>query len=106
MPKITFITANDGEFVVEAETGTSVMEAAMDNEVPGIDADCGGCCSCATCHVYVAPEWFPKTGSMEDMESDMLAVNDDTKETSRLSCQIEISDELDGLVVRVPEFQW
>lgn len=106
MPKITFITAKDGEFVVETPTGSSVMEAAMENDVPGIDADCGGCCSCATCHVYVAEDWYPKTGAVEDMESDMLAVNDDTKPTSRLSCQIEVTDELDGLVVHVPEFQW
>lgn len=105
MPTITFITADGREHVVQGEAGSSVMEAAIDHDVPGIDADCGGSCSCATCHVYVEPSWRDRVGEPVDMEADMLEVHDDRREGSRLSCQIELSDDLDGLVVRVPEFQ-
>ncbi len=105
MPKIKFVSHDDTEFVVDAKAGVSVMEAAMDHNVPGIDADCGGCCSCATCHVVVSPDWVARAGSPGDMEEDMLSIHDDRHPGSRLSCQIEMSDELDGLEVRVPEFQ-
>jgi len=105
MPKITFITYDGIEHVVDAENGRSLMEAAIDNDVPGIDADCGGCCSCATCHLFVDDSWRERVGAPADMEEDMLSVNDDRREGSRLSCQVEVSDALDGLVVRVPEFQ-
>ncbi len=105
MPKITFITHDGQELVVEAAVGSSVMEAATDNEVPGIEADCGGCCSCATCHVYVDDAFRAKVGTAVDMEQDMLEFSEDRQESSRLSCQIEVTDELDGLVVRIPEFQ-
>lgn len=105
MPKIKFITHDDKEFEVTADVGGSVMEAALDNNVPGIDADCGGSCSCATCHVWVDEAFRAKVGPPGDMEEDMLCLNEDRQEGSRLSCQIEVSDELDGLVVRVPEFQ-
>jgi 2Fe-2S ferredoxin len=104
-PKITFITADGVEHVVDGVVGRSVMEAAVDHDVPGIDADCGGCCSCATCHVYVEADWRERVGERTDMEADMLEVNDDARESSRLCCQIEVSEALDGLVVRVPEFQ-
>ena len=81
------------------------MEGAIDNNIDGIEAECGGMCSCATCHVYVDPAWFEATGSPEDIEQDMLDSALDLQKTSRLSCQIEVSDELDGLIVRLPEMQ-
>ena len=105
MAKITFKTHDGKTFEVTGKPGDSVMEAAMENDVPGIDADCGGACSCATCHVWVDGAWMEKVGQPSDMEEDMLGLNEDRKENSRLSCQIEVSEELDGLVVTVPEFQ-
>ena len=105
MPKITYIEKNGTEHVVEAESGLSVMEAAVKNMVPGIDADCGGACACATCHVYVDPAWLDKVGKPQTMEESMLDFAYEPKENSRLSCQIQISAALDGLVVRLPEFQ-
>ena len=81
------------------------MEGAIDNNIDGIEAECGGMCSCATCHVYVDPAWFEATGSPENIEQDMLDSALDLQETSRLSCQIKVSDELDGLIVRLPEMQ-
>ena len=105
MPKITFIEQNGTEHAVDAENGVSVMEAAIKNMVPGIDADCGGACACATCHVYIDEAWREKTGKPESMEESMLDFAYEPKENSRLSCQITVSDALDGLVVRLPEFQ-
>ncbi len=105
MPKITFIEHNGTEHQVDADVGLSVMRAAIDNLVPGIDADCGGECSCATCHVYVDPAWMDKVGKPEDREESMLDLNPEREENSRLSCQIPVTDELDGLKVTVPEFQ-
>jgi ferredoxin, 2Fe-2S len=105
MPKITFVEQNGTEHVIEAVNGTSVMEAAVKNMVPGIDADCGGACACATCHVYVDAAWVEKVGKPEPMEESMLDFAYEPKETSRLSCQIKVADALDGLVVRLPEFQ-
>ena len=105
MPKITFITHDGAQHVVDADTGTSVMNAAIDNLVPGIDADCGGECSCATCHVYVNPDWMGTVGVPGDREEEMLDLNPERESNSRLSCQIPVRDELDGLVVNVPEFQ-
>ena len=105
MPKITFIEKNGTEHSVEADIGTTVMESAVKNMVPGIDADCGGACACATCHVYIDDAWVEKVGKPESMEESMLDFAHEPKETSRLSCQIKISDALDGLVVRLPEFQ-
>jgi len=99
MLKITFIQPDDSEQVVEAEPGITLMEAAKLNDVPGIEAECGGACACATCHVYVDDAWREKTGTPAQMEEDML-------ETSRLSCQIKLTPELDGLVVRVPAKQF
>ena len=105
MPKITFLTHDGKSYEVDGTVGNSVMETAMENDVPGIDADCGGACSCATCHVWVDAAWTGKVGGPSEMEEDMLGLNEDRKDSSRLSCQIEVSDELDGLVVTVPEFQ-
>ena len=106
MAKITFIEHNGTEHVVDVDNGTSVMNAAIDNLVPGIDADCGGQCSCATCHVYVDPAWVEASGSPDDQEESMLDLNPERQESSRLSCQIEVTDALDGMVVRLPEFQF
>jgi 2Fe-2S ferredoxin len=106
MAKITFVQHNGSEQTVEGQNGMSVMETAVKNMVPGIDADCGGACACATCHVYVEPEWMEKVGSRAQMEEDMLDFAFDVQDTSRLSCQIKVSDALDGLRVRVPEKQF
>lgn len=105
MPKITFIEHSGAEHVVDADVGLSVMEAAVRNSVPGIDADCGGACACATCHVYVDAAWIEKTGKSEAMEESMLDFAHEPKENSRLSCQINMTVDLDGLIVRLPEFQ-
>lgn len=105
MAKITYIEHNGTEHVIDVANGLSVMEGAVKNMVPGIDADCGGACACATCHVYVDDAWRDKTGEKSDMEATMLEFAEDVEESSRLSCQIEVSDALDGLVVRMPESQ-
>lgn len=106
MSKVTFIKHDGEEIVFEAENGLSVMNIAVDNLVPGIDADCGGECNCATCHVYVAEEWMPKVGQPGDAEEAIMSLNPDRQPNSRLSCQIKMSDELDGIVVNLPEFQF
>lgn len=105
MAKITYIAHDGTNFKVEAENGSTVMENAIKNAVPGIEAECGGACACATCHVYVDDAWVPKTGEAEAMEEDMLDFAYDIQPGSRLSCQIKVTDELDGLIVRVPERQ-
>ncbi len=105
MPKITFVPYRQEEITVEAEVGQTVMEAAVRNGVPGIEAECGGACACATCHVYVDDAWTAKTGTPQPMEEDMLDFAWDVKPTSRLSCQMKIAAEWDGLVVHVPERQ-
>ena len=105
MPKITYIEHDGTEHNVDAPVGTTVMNAALDNLVPGIDADCGGECSCATCHVMVAENWMPAVGQPSEAEESMLDLNPERQSNSRLSCQIPVTDELDGLVVNVPEFQ-
>ncbi|WP_045444904.1 MULTISPECIES: 2Fe-2S iron-sulfur cluster-binding protein [Tepidicaulis] len=106
MAKITFIEHDGTKHTVEAENGMTVMEAAVKNSVPGIDADCGGACACATCHVYVGKDWLDKTGTAEQMEEDMLDFAFDVRDNSRLSCQIKVTDEIDGLVVDLPEKQF
>ena len=106
MAKITYIEFDGTEHVVDVANGLTVMEGAVKNMVPGIDADCGGACACATCHVYVDPNWVEKTGEASEMEVSMLDFAEEVKENSRLSCQIQVSDELDGLVVRTPESQF
>ncbi|KZK77682.1 Ferredoxin-6 [Pseudovibrio sp. Ad46] len=105
MPKITFITSSGESHEVDAAAGSTVMENAIKNMVPGIEAECGGACACATCHVYVDPAWNDKTGDPEPMEEDMLDFAQDVRDTSRLSCQIRVTDEMDGLVVHIPESQ-
>ena len=105
MAKITFITHDDQRFEVDAANGTTVMENAIKNSVPGIEAECGGACACATCHVYVDNDWKDTVGGPEVMEEDMLDFAWEPQPGSRLSCQIKVSDALDGLVVRVPEKQ-
>lgn len=105
MPKITFVEHDGTEHVVDAGTGGSVMQAAIDNLVPGIDADCGGECACATCHVMIADEWNETVGAPGEREDEMLDLTPERESNSRLSCQIEIREELDGLVVKMPEFQ-
>ena len=105
MPKITFTDASGEARSVEAQVGSTVMETALRNSIPGIEAECGGACACATCHVYVAPEWTEATGKASQMEEDMLDFAYELKPTSRLSCQIHVTDELDGLVVTVPPRQ-
>ena len=105
MPNITFIDAQGESRTVEAETGSTVMETAIRNAIPGIEAECGGACACATCHVYVDEAWQDKTGSTSAMEDSMLDFAENVEPNSRLSCQIKVSDALDGLVVRMPESQ-
>ena len=105
MTKITYIEHGGAEHVVDADNGQTIMEAAVKNAVPGIDADCGGACACATCHVFVDAAWMDKVGQPESMEESMLDFASERKETSRLSCQIQVTDALDGLVVRLPEVQ-
>ena len=105
MPKITYIEHSGVEHVIEAPPGLSVMEGAVKNAVPGIDADCGGAAACATCHVYVDEAWLAKTGERSVMEQAMLEFAEAVEVTSRLACQIKVSDALDGLVVRMPESQ-
>lgn len=105
MPKITYIEASGVEHVVDAKVGDSLMETAVRNGVPGIDGDCGGCCSCATCQVYIEPEWRATTGERNKMEQSMLSLADSVQDNSRLGCQIVVTEQLDGLVVRMPESQ-
>ena len=105
MPKILFTDHGGETREVEAKSGMSIMEAAVQNMVPGIDADCGGACACATCHVYVDTEWLPKLKAKDDMEDSMLDFAENVEDNSRLCCQIIISDDLDGIKVSTPESQ-
>jgi 2Fe-2S ferredoxin len=105
MANITYIESNGTEHTVDVKAGLSVMEGAVKNNVPGIDADCGGACACATCHVYVDEAWVEKAGTMSAMEESMLDFAEGVEPNSRLSCQIKVSDALDGLIVRMPENQ-
>ncbi len=106
MAKITYIEHNGTQHKVEVANGLTVMEGARDNNIPGIEADCGGACACSTCHVYVDAAWVEKIPAKDDMEEDMLdfAFEPDTTR-SRLTCQIRVTDDLDGLVVQMPEKQ-
>tara|TARA_B100000683_G_C12017613_1_gene360647 strand:+ start:124 stop:444 length:321 start_codon:yes stop_codon:yes gene_type:complete len=105
MPKITYKDFQGNSKTIEVESGLSVMEGAVQNEIPGIDADCGGSMACATCHVYVQDNWFSKIPKAEEAEVDMIDMAYEPKKNSRLSCQIIISEELDGLEVSTPEKQ-
>ncbi len=105
MVKITYIDSDGTPRTVDAEVGSTVMESAIKNSIPGIEAECGGACACSTCHVYVDEAWTAKTGEPAPMEEDMLDFAFEVKPNSRLSCQIKVTEELDGLVVRTPERQ-
>ena len=102
MSKITYIDSSGNSKTIDVANGLSVMEGAIQNNIPGIDADCGGSMACATCHVYVKEEWFNKLPKKEDGEEDMLDMAFEPKKNSRLSCQLMVSDQLDGLVVNLP----
>ena len=102
MAKITYITSDAKIHEIDVQNGLTVMEGAVQNDIPGIDADCGGGMACATCHVYVAEKWFNKLPKKEDGEEDMLNMATEPKKNSRLSCQIVVTDELDGLTVNIP----
>jgi 2Fe-2S ferredoxin len=105
MPKITYIEHGGTPHTVDVPVGLTVMEGAVNNNIPGIDADCGGACACSTCHVYVDPAWVDKLPPREDMEADMLDFAFEPNERSRLTCQVKVTAELDGLVVQMPEKQ-
>ena len=105
MPKITYIEHNGKSHEIEVSNELSVMEGAVQNNILGIDADCGGSCACATCHVYVDEKWFDKLPKKESAEEDMLDMAYEPKKNSRLSCQITVEDSLDGLVVKMPSKQ-
>ena len=105
MPKITFIDAAGVTHAIEAEVGATVMETAIRNGVPGIEAECGGACACATCHVYVDEKWREIVGGPSPMEEDMLDFAFEVKPNSRLSCQLKVREDLEGLIVRTPERQ-
>ena len=105
MSKVTYIEQDGKSHTIDIQNGLTVMEGAIQNNIPGIDADCGGSMACATCHVYVKEEWFNKLPKKEDGEEDMLDMAFEPKKNSRLSCQLMVSDQLDGLVVDLPEKQ-
>ena len=106
MVKVTYIEFNGTEHVIDVAQGLTVMEGARDNNIPGIEADCGGACACSTCHVYIDSSWVDRLPPKDDMEEDMLDfAYDPNPITSRLTCQLEVTDDFDGLVVRMPEKQ-
>ena len=105
MPKITYIENSGKSHKIEVANGLTVMEGAIQNNISGIDADCGGSCACATCHVYIDEKWFNKLSKKEDAEQDMLDMAFEPNKFSRLSCQITVTDELDGMVVKMPSKQ-
>ena len=105
MVQITFTDSEGTARTVDAEIGSTVMETAIKNDIPGIEAECGGACACATCHVYIDKAWFEKTGGPSPMEEDMLDFGYDVRANSRLSCQIKVTEELEGLQVSTPEKQ-
>ena len=105
MTKITYIENNGKEHTVDVQNGLTVMEGAVQNDIPGIDADCGGSMACATCHVYVKDDWYDKLDEKSEGEDDMIDQAYDPKKNSRLSCQITVSDKMEGLIVHLPEKQ-
>tara|TARA_R110002072_G_scaffold261374_1_gene420169 strand:+ start:325 stop:645 length:321 start_codon:yes stop_codon:yes gene_type:complete len=105
MPKITLIEYDGQSHIIEAESGKSLMQNALDNMVPGIDADCGGGCACGTCHCFIEKSWSTITGASDPIENALLGMRPDRTDSSRLSCQIEITDEMNGMIVRLPEYQ-
>ena len=105
MPHVTFISFAGAHHEVDVPAGTTLMRAAVDHSVPGIDGDCGGNCACATCHVFIESPWAEKLPPRSDAEEDMLGLTVDPRATSRLGCQIRLNDALDGIVVALPEGQ-
>jgi 2Fe-2S ferredoxin len=105
MPTVNFVAFDGTAHRVDVPAGTSLMRAATDHGVPGIDGDCGGQCACATCHVYIEAPWSARTGARTQVENDMLNFSAGLRETSRLGCQVTVTDELDGIVVHLPEGQ-
>ena len=105
MAKVTYIENNGKSHTIDVPNGLSAMEGAVQNNVPGIDADCGGSCACATCHIYVDKNWFDKLPTKENAEEDMLDMAYEPNKFSRLACQITVTDDLDGLVVKLPSKQ-
>ena len=106
MPRVLFLSHDGVEYPVDAHAGDSLMAAALDNAVPGIDAECGGGCACGTCHVYIDAVWADRVAPVADMEEGMLDFVHKREETSRLACQVTVDDALDGLVVRIPASQF
>lgn len=106
MAKVTFIEHNGKTHIIDANNGGTIMEAATKHNVPGIDADCGGACACATCHVYVDDAWLSKVPAMGSMEESMLDFAENVMPNSRLSCQIVLNEDLDGIVVTIPDSQF
>ena len=106
MPVINYIEFNGSEHSVQVPTGVSLMQGAMDNMIQGIVAECGGCCVCCTCHCMIDPAWTATAGTAADDESELLEMLDTREETSRLSCQVKVTDAMDGMVVRLPESQY
>lgn len=107
MAKVTYIEfGTEKEHTVDLSPGMSLLEGALKFAIPGIDGDCGGSCACATCHIYLDPDWFEKCGPRDELEADMLDFAFDVSEFSRLACQVRITDEMDGLIVRTPERQY
>ena len=106
MAQITYIEHDGTEHQVQVEDGYTVMQAALDNMLEGIVAECGGACSCATCHCYIDDAWIDKVGQPEDMEKEMIEFAANVKDNSRLGCQVKVTEELDGMVVRLPESQY
>lgn len=105
MSKVIYINKNDQQYVVDVDDGVNLMQAALDNLVPGILGDCGGAAACATCHVFVDPDWAERAGKASDIEADLIDGLLETKPTSRLACQIIMSDKLDGIILNLPEQQ-
>lgn len=105
MPAITVIEFNGTQHTIEADAGRTLMENVMDNGIPGIDADCGGACACGTCHCFLADDWRGLAGAPEALEESMLSMRPDREEASRLSCQIRVTDAMDGMAIRLPEYQ-
>lgn len=105
MPKVLFVSHSGEEHTVDAAVGETIMETAVKNSIPGIDADCGGACACATCHVYVDEAFLPILNPADDMEQSMLDFADDVKGNSRLSCQIKVTDEMNNIKIKTPESQ-
>ncbi len=105
MPTVTLVEFSGERHTIEAETGKSLMANAIDHAVPGIDADCGGACACGTCHCFVEADWQSTTGEADPMEESMLGMRPDREANSRLSCQIDVTPDMDGMVVHLPEYQ-